>query len=303
MKSTANVNGIISPAEEAKISILDRGFLYGDSIYEVFRTYNGVPYLYAEHADRFENSARLAQMKLSQTREQIHKEISKTIEASGAKKGDDVYVRYTITRGSGPIDLDPNRSPSTSFIILVKPIPEWPQGSYSIGVNLAIPNIRRNSSQTLEPNIKGGNYLNNVLAVGEAKAMGADDALMLNLNEKLTECSNSNIFFVFNSYVITPALASGNLDGTSKRIVAKVCEANHISYEERELSAENILPATECFITSATREVMPVRSIQLPDGKKVAFPEGGGEMTKKLQHLYNAYIQKYVEDHWSEAFY
>lgn len=299
----ANVDGIISLAEEAKISVLDRGFLYGDSIYEVFRTYEGVPYLYEEHADRFENSARLAQMNISQTREQIRKEIEKTIQASGVQSGEDVYVRYTITRGSGPIDLDPNRSPSTSFIILVKPVPEWPKENYADGVKLAIPNIRRNSSQTLEPNIKGGNYLNNVLAVGEAKAMGADDALMLNLNEKLTECSNSNILFVIDGAVVTPAVASGNLDGTSKRIVARVCEQFSIGYAEREMSVSDISSATECFITSATREVMPVRSVLIPDGKRVEFPSGGGELTKRLQQMYKDYIKKYVDDHNAEAFF
>src|SRR3989338_6561677 len=106
MRSTANVDGVLSPAEDAKISILDRGFLYGDSVYEVFRTYDGVPYLYKEHMDRLDNSARLAQMHLAQTREFLTREIERTAKAGGAKKGDDVYVRLTITRGAGPIDLN-----------------------------------------------------------------------------------------------------------------------------------------------------------------------------------------------------
>lgn len=303
MKSIANVDGVISLAEEAKISVLDRGFLYGDSIYEVFRTYDGVPYLYKEHEDRFQNSARLAQMRISQSPQQIRDEIAKAIEASEAKKGEDVYVRYTITRGTGPIDLDPSRSPETSLIVLVKPVPTWPKDSYETGVHLAIPKIRRNSTQTLEPNIKGGNYLNNVLAVGEAKELGADDALMLSLDDRLTECSNSNILFCRDGGVITPAVSSGNLDGTSKKIVAKVCGENGIEFKECELFVDDIGTSQECFITSATREVMPVRSIRLPNGQKVEFPKGGGEMTGRLQGLYREAIQAYIEAHKDKAFF
>src|SRR5262245_27254055 len=102
MLSTANVDGVVTPADSAKISIFDRGFLYGDSIYEVFRTYDGVPYLYEEHMDRLDNSARLAQMRVSQSRAFLTEEIRRTAAAGGAKRGDDVYVRLTITRGSGP---------------------------------------------------------------------------------------------------------------------------------------------------------------------------------------------------------
>jgi branched-chain amino acid aminotransferase len=195
MQATANVDGVVTPAKEAKISILDRGFQYGDSVYEVTRTYDGVPFFHDEHFDRLENSARLARMKISQSRQFLNDEILRTVKASGAKKGEDVFIRYTISRGVGPLDLDPATATKTSYVILVKEIPPWNPEFYRTGMTLAVPETVRNSPRALDPNIKCGNYLNNVLAVAEAKELGGDDALMLSIDGKLTEASNSNVVF------------------------------------------------------------------------------------------------------------
>ena len=301
MRSTANVDGVLSPAEDAKISILDRGFLYGDSVYEVFRTYDGVPYLYKEHMDRLDNSARLAQMHLAQTREFLTREIERTAKAGGAKKGDDVYVRLTITRGAGPIDLNPNKSTQTSYVIVVKDVPAWSELSYSEGTRLAIPTLKRNPTNALDPNIKGGNYLNNVLAVGEAVALGADDALMCNNEGLVTEASNSNILFVVDGTVITPDAASGNLNGTTKNVLARVCSNAGIPFEHRKIRLDDVREAAEAFIASATREVMPVLSIRLPDGHTLRYPPGGGEITQRLRGLYKDFVRSYVERYRSES--
>lgn len=154
MQATANVDGVITPAKEAKISIFDRGFQYGDSVYEVTRTYDGVPFFVEEHFDRLENSARLARMKISQSREFLTEEIKKTIQASGARKGEDVFIRYTVTRGTGPLDLDPATAGKTSYVILVKEIPPWNPEFYKTGMVIAVPETVRNSPRALDPNIK-----------------------------------------------------------------------------------------------------------------------------------------------------
>jgi branched-chain amino acid aminotransferase len=294
MKAIANVDGEISPAESAKISVLDRGFLYGDSIYEVFRTYSGVPFLYEEHMTRLANSARLAYMQVSQSDDFLLAEMKKTVAAGNAKRGEEIYVRLTLTRGTGPIDLNPTRDFKTSYVILAKDIPKWEPRLFAEGVRLAIPEIRRNPTRALDPNIKGGNYLNNVLAVGEAVRGGADDALICNMDGLLSECSNSNILFVIDGKLVTPDLASGNLNGTTKNLVGRLAREAGIDFQHAPLRVEDIREASEAFIASATREIMPVASIRLPDGRSLTYPSGGGQTTSRLIELYAAFVKDYV---------
>ncbi len=306
MQATANVNGLITPAQEAKISILDRGFQYGDSIYEVTRTYDGVPFFLSEHFDRLENSARLARMKISQSRAKLTEEIRRTVAASQVQKGEDVFIRYTISRGTGPLDLDPLTSPGTSFVILVKEVPPWKKSFYETGTTLAIPQILRNSPLALDPNIKSGNYLNNILAVAEAKEMGGDDALLLSLDGKLTEASNSNVAFVIDGALCTPlhepTTNTGNLKGITRTLISELCQKIQLPYAEKPLFPRDIQRATECFVSSATREVMPVQAI-LSNKEKKDFPSGGGPFTKILQKEYKNYVSSYVASRRSEAWF
>ena len=196
-ESMTNVDGVITRTADATVPVMDRGFLYGDSVYEVFRTYDGVPLLYDEHWTRFENSAQLIHLDLGLTKDQMTDEIRQTVRATNpVQRNRDVYVRYTVTRGEGPVDLFPSPELNTRYLIIVKELTDWNPEFYRMGVRLAIPGTRRNSTTTLDPNIKGGNYLNNVLGVIEARALGADDCVMLNDSGLITEASNSNVFFV-----------------------------------------------------------------------------------------------------------
>lgn len=305
MRAMANVDGVITPAKEAKISIFDRGFQYGDSVYEVTRTYEGVPFFLAEHFDRLENSARLARMKISQTREFLTEEIKRTVKEASPAKGEDVFIRYTITRGLGPLDLDPATAPKTSYVILVKEIPPWNQEFYRTGMTLAIPETVRNSPRALDPNIKSGNYLNNILCAAEAKELGGDDALILSLDGKLTEATNSNVAFVVNGAVRTPKheprTNTGNLRGITRTLVGQLCDRAGLAYEEAPMFPDEIPKATECFVSSATREVMPVKAVILPGGKRVELAPGGGPVTKKIQTAYAQYVRDYVNAHRAEA--
>ncbi len=145
--STTNIDGNITLTEEARIPVMDRGFLYGDSVYEVFRTYDGVPFLYDEHWLRLQNSASLIHMDIGISYDSMRKEIDRTLEASGAnREKQDVYVRYCITRGEGPVDLSPPEGAPTRFVITVKVLPQWNPDFYSIGMHVAIPAVRRNPS-------------------------------------------------------------------------------------------------------------------------------------------------------------
>lgn len=298
MRATANVNGLLTPLAEAKISVLDRGFQYGDSIYEVIRTYEGVPFFLDEHHDRLENSARLARINLTLSREELTQEIRRTVQAAALQKGEDAFVRYTITRGEGPLDLDPATTKKNSFVILVKEIPSWRKEHYDRGMVLAVPSVLRNSPLALDPNIKSGNYLNNILAVAEAKELGADDALILSADGKLTEASNSNVAFVVGGEIRTPLheprTHTGNLRGITRTLIGELCANVNVSYSEVAMSLSDAERAEECFVSSATREIMPVCAILLPGGKRKEFPAGGGAITKKLQGAYADFVKQYV---------
>ncbi|NNC65017.1 MAG: hypothetical protein HKN84_09550, partial [Gammaproteobacteria bacterium] len=286
-QSMTNVDGVVTRTEDARVPVMDRGFLYGDSIYEVFRTYGGVPLLYDEHWARFENSAALISLQLGLSKEQMADEIGQTVRmTNAAQSGRDVYVRFTITRGEGPIDLFPGPELQTRYVIIVKAMHEWKPEFYSEGINLAVTSTKRNPKNALDPNIKGGNYLNNVLGVIEARAMGADDCLMLNAAGQITESSNSNVFFVIDGKLVSPAETSGNLRGLTKTAVRESCRANGLTTYEHEILPAAAIEATECFITSATREVMPVRKLNLGDGMTVEFPAGGGTLTRQVQGYY-----------------
>lgn len=293
-----SVDGVITPTEDARIPVLDRGFLYGDSVYEVFRTYRGVPLFYEEHWARFCNSASLIHLDLGLTLEELTRRIKKTVAATGAPESrTDVYVRYTVTRGVGAIDLFPDPRLAPSCVIIVKPVPSWNTIYYERGVRLAVPGVRRNAGNALDPNIKGGNYLNNVLGLIEARRLGAEDCLMLDDAGLVTEASNANVFFVIDGDVVTPSQTARNLKGITKAAVHAAFRDDGVETYEREIAEADIARATECFLTSATREVMPVASVRLSDGREVGFPTGGGEWTRRAARLYRRYVDRYVDTH------
>jgi branched-chain amino acid aminotransferase len=293
----ANVNGQITPLEEARISILDRGFLYGDSVYEVFRTYSGVPLFCHEHFDRMENSARLIHMTISQSRDQMLEEMRRTARAANVPASQDIYVRWHVTRGTGALDLVPARDLTSSYVIILKEVPKWNPEFYAKGMKLAVTCVRRNPAEALSPDIKSGNYLNNILGVAEAIELDADDCLMLNPDGIVTEASNSNVVFVIDDRLVTPSFKSGVLRGITKAAIAKLGAANGFELVEAELPASDLEKATECFVTSATREVMPVVGLRLESGKWREFPAGGGKMTQRVAQAYKEFVNQYVDEH------
>lgn len=296
--ATAAVDGEISPLAEARVPVMDRGFLYGDSIYEVFRTYRGVPLFFDEHWDRFKNSASLIHLDLGDCRDALNTDIRAAIAASGAPDlGKDVYVRYVVTRGEGALALLPGKDAQLRRIVIVREVPAWNPKHYTEGATVAIVSTRRNPHAALDPNIKGGNYLNNVLGVIEADTLGADDCLMLNDTGLVTEASNSNVFFVIDGKLVTPSQTAANLRGLTKMAIHSACQANGLETEETEITAADALRATECFLSSATREVMPVATLVREDGARTGFPAGGGAITRRVAALYKELVDQYVTEH------
>lgn len=301
MKPTGYIDGFIGPIDQIKVPVLDRGFLYGDSVYEVFRTYDGIPFLFEEHYERLLNSAGLCGMHISQSKQELMQAITDTIAACDIKDREDIYVRYQVTRGEGAVDLFPEPGIISRLIIFIKPVPQWNPDFYSGGMTMSIPRQRRNAVSSLDPNIKGGNYMNNILALAESKQQGMDECLMLNAKGMVTECSNSNVWFVLDGKVVTPQ--AGNLVGLTRRSLMALFNDANIDAVERGIFSEEVVDATECFVTSATREVMPVKSLVTENGATLEFPEGGGEMTRKAMQLYSDMIATFVKENRQKAFF
>lgn len=287
----AYIDGQVVPLAEARVPITDRGFVYGDSVYEVFRTYRGVPMLGEAHMVRLFASARRMGMTIGQSREEIWQAIEVTVAAMQITLPTEAFVRFCVTRGDGPLALQPPTPAQTRLVVWAKPFVAWPEALMHTGVALAVPEVRRNPECALSPNIKSGNYLNNVLGVMQAKDLGCDDALFLNPEGEITEAGNSNIFFALGDGLVTPPIESGTLDGLTKGALMQACEAAGISCRHTQIFPEDLRRATECFVTSATREVMPVRSVRLQDGDMCVFPAGGGRLTQKAQALYQEAVQ------------
>jgi branched-chain amino acid aminotransferase len=195
------------------------------------------------------------------------------------------------------VDLFPSPELKTRYVIIVRPVPSWNPEFFSRGVRLGVASTRRNPKNALDPNIKGGNYLNNVLGVMDARALGADDCVMLNEEDLVTEASNSNVFFVIGGELVTPAQTAGNLRGLTKAALHDACRARGLATRERDVAAGELADATECFLTSATREVMPVVSLRTLDGRVLRFPEGGGAVTRRAAAYYKEHVAEYIRSH------
>ena len=257
-EAVININGKIVDAKDAKVSIFDRGFLYGDSIYEVTYSKDYSLSFFDEHLDRLEKSAHLIKMKLFTSRAEIKEEALKTLRKSKIKNA---YIRIILTRGETELTLDPNSSFKNNLVIIVKSKPKYPERFYNPGVNLAIVSILRNDKLATDPNAKSGNYLNNVMAIDEARKSGADDALMINKDGQITEGTTFNIWMYKSGHWITPPSTSGLLEGITRKKVIQICTAQNIPFKVENFSTEDLLTAEEVFITSSTRSIMPVHRI------------------------------------------
>ena len=289
-----NVNGKIIPLEEANVSVFDRSFLYGDSLYEVVRTYEGKPFRLKEHLIRLEKSAALCQMTFSQPLAEYEKEMLKSIEAFRAQKGhenDEAYVRIIVSRGSGKIGFGlKNLETETLYAIIVEPLSQFPNKDFNEGLKLQISNRMRNHPNTVDPAMKSGNYLNNLLAYLSAAKEGYDDALMLDHQGFMTEGTTFNIFYVNRGIVATPPLDVGILDGVTRRAVIALCIELGIPCREVRFPREYLYKADEVFVSSSLKEVFPVLQLdqyKINKGKP-------GPITTKLKNAFDALVKKEI---------
>ena len=292
----ACTNGRLHDAREAAISPLNRGFLYGDAIYEVWRTYHGVIFAWEEHWRRLEQSAAALYFALpftaGQAREQVVRTIAAFREAGGM--ADDYYVRLQVTRGGGPIGLDVALAGRSDYVILVQPNKAHPAQVFRDGLRLSVAaSLRRNPADALNPAWKTGNYLNNILCLREARARGADEVVILNQAGEVTEAAVSNIAFVRGNTVITPPSTAGILGGITREILVSglAVKAGFIM-QESTVRPEDLGGFDECFLLSTTKDLTPVAAI---DG--ASFKVAADSVTMRLKAAFADYTRAYAARH------
>lgn len=265
MPGAVYVNGRLSSEADAVVPVFDHGFLYGEGVYEVCRTYDGRVRLLSRHLARLRASAALIALAVPFDDETLEARIGETLAAAMLtpwRHGvPDAYVRVLLTRGVGELSYDPRSCPTPSLVIIARPHTPPPPRVYEEGVEVALVDIERNRREALNPQIKSNNLLNNALAMQQALSRGAFEAVMRNHDGHLAECSQSNLFVVAGGVVRTPPVGEGLLPGITRAFVLELCEALQIGAEQRVLDDPDLLGADEAFLTSTTREVVPIVSV------------------------------------------
>jgi len=264
MSAVAYVNGRIHAQQDAMISVFDHGFLYGEGVYEVIRTYGGALFLVDRHFRRLRASASMITLDVGMPDSALEGIVHETIAAyragaGEAASGQEVLARILVTRGIGEMSYDPSRSPHPSLVVIVKALVPPPTAAYERGVAVSLVSVVRNHPASVDPRIKSNNLLNNVLAMQEALRRGPSfEAIMRNFRGELSECSQSNLFLVKDGTVRTPALDAGLLAGITREFVEEVAVETGIPTADVVLRDDDLFGADEAFLTSTSKEIVPI---------------------------------------------
>jgi len=279
MQTRININGVITPPGEARIPVLDHGLLFGDSVYETLRTYEGKPFLFSRHFARLEHSARAIELKLPWSKSKTLEEVRTTLIPGECR------VRVVITRGVGDVEADIETCTDPAAIIIVVPLIPVPERVYQQGVDVVISTVRRS---TRFADIKTGSLIHQVLARREAKLKHAYEAILLTADDKLSDGITSNIYMIRDGKLLTPSRDAGIVDGITRGVVLELARDMGLQVVEGLFETNEILQAQEMFLTSSTREVVPIAHV---DGKPVGSSKPG-PVTLMLLRGYRAAIQK-----------
>ena len=281
------LNDCFVQKEHARVSVFDHGFLYGDGVYETLRAYEGRIFLWNRHMARLRRSCELIGLDLPIRDEAWIPIIAELLVRNGLKNAG---LRLTVSRGEGELGIDPSLCPNPMIVVMAKPVVTCTEQQQEQGQVLHLSSVRRNSELAQPPQIKALSFLNNILAKQEAVRVRADDALMLNMNGYLSECTTSNIFFVKNQRLYTPAVDCGILKGITRDVIIELAEKLEVCVEEGRYTMEQLLQADECFITNTGVEIMPVSRIgncQIGQGKR-------GPLTGQLRKFFTENLNRYL---------
>ena len=278
----ASVNGIVVPAEEARVSVLDNGFAFGDSVYEVLRTYDGLPFEPGRHFRRLRASAARLGFSVPASDADLLTQADALLARAGTGES---YIRIIVSRGLGDCSYSFERVQGPTVVMIQKPLPPYPAWHYEDGIKIAAVGVRRNHPRALDPAIKSSNLLNNILAVREAQSRGAEEPVLLNQEGFLAEGASTNVFLALAGTLFTPPLSAGILAGITREVVLELLPGLGIPFDERPLHLDELLSADEAFMTSTTREVVPVRQVD-------EAPVGNGRpgpLTRRVMKAFGAY--------------
>lgn len=261
------LDGKLLDEADARISVFDHGLLYGDGVFEGIRFYNNRVFRLEQHIRRLYDSAKSILLNIPITPEEMTKAVCDTCRANELSDG---YVRLVITRGTGPLGLSPFKCPKPSIIIIACGIQLYPESAYQNGLVMASCATRRPTHDTLSPQVKSLNYLNNVMAKVEAIQAGAEEGLLLNERGLVAECTGDNIFIIRNGTILTPPISAGALDGITRGAVFEIAASLGIPMREADISRHDIYTADECFLTGTAAEVIAATKLDqrlIGDGK------------------------------------
>ena len=267
MQTTIYIDGKFLPEADAKVSVFDHGFLYGDGVFEGIRFYNGRVFRFEEHLTRLWESARAICLTIPLTREELSESTLETIRQNKLQDG---YVRLIVSRGVGNLGLSPDRCPRASVVIIAASIALYPEEQYLRGLQVITCGTRRVSPAALSPAIKSLNYLNNILAKIEANQAGAGEGLMLNEQGYVAECTGDNIFILKRGELLTPPISAGALRGITREVVFEIAREFGIAAREAEMTRYDIYTCDEAFLTGTAAEIIPMvrlDSRDIGDGK------------------------------------
>jgi len=289
MATVINVNGRIAEGADATIPVLDHGFLYGEGVYEVCRTYHGHPFLFDRHLRRLRNSADMIALPVPFTDGEALDLVVDTLAAASLARpgvaGPQAYIRILLTRGVGDLSYDLGATPAPSLVIIVKALDEVPARVDENGIVISLVPILRNHPGSVNPIIKSNNLLNNAMAMQRANRHGAEEALMCNYRGELAECAQTNFFLVRGGRLLTPPSTAGLLEGITRGFLFDLARDAGIEAREEVLRPEDLGTADEAFITGTTRELSPVVRID----ERVIGSGRPGPITLDLLKRYRKY--------------
>ena len=275
------IDGKFCSEKDAKVSVFDHGLLYGDGVFEGIRAYHGRVFKLKEHIDRLWYSAKALLLNIPMTQEQMTKAVLETCRQNKVRDG---YIRLLVTRGIGSLGLNPRSCKRPSVIIIAGSIQLYPPELYAKGMEIVTVPTVRNLHSALNPAIKSLNYLNNILAKIEANNAGCEEAIMLNAEGYVAECTGDNFFIVKEGQLMTPPLAAGALYGVTRRTVIELAAAQGMKVAEPNLTRYDCFNADECFVTGSAAEIVPVVKI---DGRVIGIGKPG-PCTARLVEDYHA---------------
>lgn len=269
------LDGNLVEKSEAKISVFDHGLLYGDGVFEGIRFYKGRVFRLEEHIRRLFDSSKAILLDLPWSQEEVIRFTCETVAANGLTDG---YIRLVITRGEGGLGLNPYLCPRPSMFIIADTIQLYPKEYYEKGLEIITCATRRPAPAALMPQVKSLNYLNNIMAKVEAIQSGALEAVMLNEQGYVAECTGDNLFLIKNGTLLTPLISDGALDGITRAVILEIAENLGVPVAERSLTRYDIYTADECFLTGTAAEVIPVVAL---DRRKIGAGTPG-ELTGRF---------------------